>query len=448
MGRAFGRDEEWTVTGGDPKTDHSVLSCDAHSPRERRPATETASSASVTVPVGGETFVSVAWIDRVSHRSLCWLTGLAEALGGFSVQTCDAAHPDGFSLRTLDPVHLDGLSPSIKKTERIRDEHRDGFLQFLTSENDGLRSDGYMPDGRQDWMKGIGVEEHRAGSMSDVRRDGHRNANEPTALEDALLRRFGKKTPKVGSPEILSNFQTTPLLIPHAPSSTPTPPPGAHTQLEHPTRVPARSIDTVNETQPTVSSTPSATVTARVTPDETDQPGDAAVASELMDSGENFSHKRRRTAGKFSVRAKKEVMGEGANPKVDKTLMDSQDKPAVEDAVSTSSDDDKPSSVGEDVSGLQATDVPRSFTLEAVEVPDFVSLYATLVHDGAVPNGYLEPFLSLEHQLFAAAGRVDKRNAAITDISAARWRHRVKQREEDELRGERSAVDQLVSASG
>ena len=59
------------------------------------------------------------------------------------------------------------------------------------------------------------------------------------------------------------------------------------------------------------------------------------VASELMDSGEKVSHKRRRTAGKFSVRAKKEVMGEDANPKVDKTLMDSQDNPVVEDAVST-----------------------------------------------------------------------------------------------------------------
>ena len=50
--------------------------------------------------------------------------------------------------------------------------------------------------------------------------DGHRNTNKPSALENALLRRFGKKTCKVGSLEVLSNIQTTPPLIPHAPSST------------------------------------------------------------------------------------------------------------------------------------------------------------------------------------------------------------------------------------
>ena len=46
----------------------------------------------------------------------------------------------------------------------------------------------------------------------------------------------------------------------------------------------------------------------------------------------------------------------------------------------------------------------RAILHQAIDVYDFVLLFATLVHDGAVPNGHLEPFLSLEHQLCAAAG--------------------------------------------
>ena len=69
-------------------------------------------------------------------------------------------------------------------------------------------------------------------------------------------------------------------------------------------------------------------------------------------------------------------------------------------------------SCDEDASGLQTMDVPRPITFEAADVPDLVLLYATQVYDGAVPNGYLEPFLSLENQLYSAARRVDRRNAA------------------------------------
>ena len=59
----------------------------------------------------------------------------------------------------------------------------------------------------------------------------------------------------------------------------------------------------------------------------------------------------------------------------------------------------------------------------------------------------MEPFLSLEHQLYAAVRRVDRRNANISNITAAQWLHARRQKKEDELREERTAVDHLVQAS-
>ena len=80
--------------------------------------------------------------------------------------------------------------------------------------------------------------------------------------------------------------------------------------------------------------------------------------------------------------------------------------------------------------------IPRPTPFETADVPDLVLLHATLVHDCAVPNGYLGPFLSLESQLHAAAGRVDRRNAATTNVfSAAQRLHSQKLCSRVRLRG-------------
>ena len=69
-----------------------------------------------------------------------------------------------------------------------------------------------------------------------------------------------------------------------------------------------------------------------------DQNGEAAVANELMDSGESTSQKRRKMTGRYKVRTKKEVKDDTAtehpeaiSTEVDKTPMDSQNKDVVED---------------------------------------------------------------------------------------------------------------------
>ena len=160
--------------------------------------------------------------------------------------------------------------------------------------------------------------------------------------------------------------------------------------------------------------------------------------------GAEATHKRRRTTGRYRVRTKTEVMVESLNTKVTRLRriltarmfktgrnLRAQWKPKYNQSV------DK----------CVSLDVAGQITFETTEVPDLVLLHATLEHDGAVPNGYLELFLSLEHHLYAAAGRLDRRSAHISNAAAGQWLHTFKQKKEDELREERTAVDQLISAS-
>ena len=80
-------------------------------------------------------------------------------------------------------------------------------------------------------------------------------------------------------------------------------------------------------------------------------------------------------------------------------------------------------------------------------VPDFVLLHFTLVSDGAIPSGYLEQFIAPEQPIRAAADRADRRNAAITNFSAAQWLHRWRESQREQQSIERNALDQLVLAS-
>ena len=157
-----------------------------------------------------------------------------------------------------------------------------------------------MPDGRhfprsladRAMLKRLSDGEHRDGSLSDVSRNGFGNANEPSAHEKALMRRYDSKSLTVGSPVVLSTIQTTSLLIPHAQALPPTPPSGVNTLLVHLRRADATcSIDISHETPPTGSLTPSVTSAISVKPEV----GEGAVANELMDSGDSTSHKRRKT---------------------------------------------------------------------------------------------------------------------------------------------------------
>ena len=194
-------------------------------------------------------------------------------------------------------------------------------------------------------MKRLGDGEHRDESLYDVRRDGSGNANEPSALEKALMGRFDSKSLTVGSPVALNTIQTTSLLIPHALPLPPTPPSGVNTQLVHPTRADAAcSIDISHETPPTGSLTPSVTSATSVKPED----GERALANELIDSGDSTCHKRRKTTGRYRVGTKKEVIDDIAteHPKaiateLDKTPMDSQNKDVVEDVEHASTTDDK-----------------------------------------------------------------------------------------------------------
>ena len=109
---------------------------------------------------------------------------------------------------------------------------------------------------------------------------------------------------------------------------------------------------------------------------------------------------------------------EALSTEVDKTPMDSQNKDVVEDVEHASTTQDKVAvqAVREDPASPPMMNIPRPTPFETVDVPELVLLHATPVHGGAVPNGYLGPFLSLESQLHAAAGRVDRRNAATTNV--------------------------------
>ena len=84
---------------------------------------------------------------------------------------------------------------------------------------------------------------------------------------------------------------------------------------------------------------------------------------------------------------------------------------------------------------------------DTTEVPDFVRLYFTLVLDGAVPRGYLREFVSLEEPVRTAAERADRRNAGITNFSAAGWLHLQRKSLRESEKSERDAIDQLVLAS-
>ena len=70
--------------------------------------------------------------------------------------------------------------------------------------------------------------------------------------------------------------------------------------------------------------------------------------------------------------------------------MDVQDKLVVEVAGGGNKVENVIRSTGEGTTDLQMMREPTTIHLETVEVPDLVLLYATLVHDGAVPHGYLE----------------------------------------------------------
>ena len=188
----------------------------------------------------------------------------------------------------------------------------------------------------------------------------------------------------IGSPGVVKTIQSTPPLIPHALPSAPTPPSGVDTQLPQPPRADAaRTIDTSHGT-PTKSE-------KNVDVEQAEEP---AVNDESMDAGEASSQKRQ-TTGRYRVRNKEEVMGESSDSKVDKISMDSRDKLGDEVAGCKYTVDNELRSTVERSSDLQMMSDPKTISLEAAQVPDLGLLYATLVHDGAVPNGYLEPFLSL-----------------------------------------------------
>ena len=56
-----------------------------------------------------------------------------------------------------------------------------------------------------------------------------------------------------------------------------------------------------------------------------------------------------------------------------------------------------------------------------LQPPDFLVLYRSLVHDGALPTGYDREFMSLEPVVKAVARREHEKANTITNVTAALW---------------------------
>ena len=210
----------------------------------------------------------------LSHGELASHTACSDS-ADVQMRTAGAEQRDGsrasqnrqltHSLRSFEGLDISRVPSS---ESRIGDALHDGLMpdgRLSAASHVAEHLDGSMRDGRhfprssadRAMLKRLGDGENRDGSLSDVRRGGSGSANEPSALERALMGRFDSKSPTVGSAVVLNTIQTTSLLIPHALQLPPTPPSGVNT---HPTRPDAAcSIDISHETPPTSSLTPSFT---------------------------------------------------------------------------------------------------------------------------------------------------------------------------------------------
>ena len=81
------------------------------------------------------------------------------------------------------------------------------------------------------------------------------------------------------------------------------------------------------------------------------------------------------------------------------------------------------------------------------ELPHFTLLYHTLVHDGALPLGYLREFMSLEAPARRAANRMQASAAAVSDSIASTALDALRRESVHRASIEKSIADQLVIAA-